>query len=138
MQQTYLVQWIKLMRDTTYPFLPSIRFPTHRNTNYFSDWDPQLECIYDCDPNGQAAPWEIVRRSDIDHEQWYLDYYSHLTELLLSKTEAFPELRSIRIETGSHFRDPPDNGITQLAEGLGVELDFGVFENVDGLCRDKW
>jgi hypothetical protein len=69
-----------------------------RYSNFFSDWDPQLEFIYEYEgrrDTGQGVAWTMDKWAPADHIEWYESYWEHLFELLLQKAEKFPALKVI-------------------------------------------
>jgi hypothetical protein len=75
----------------------SLKMLSLRYSNFFSDWDPQLEFIYSSDlqksGNFAGAPWNVDKWVTEEHGAWYEKYYGRLMDFLLLKTEKFPELK---------------------------------------------
>jgi hypothetical protein len=103
----------------------SLQVLSLRYSNYFSDWDPQLEFVYrrDVGEDPDDAPWDVeVWRSE-EHEAWYEIYFQHLIELLLHRTEKFPELKEIVIALQPGW-PKPGREVMELADKVGVVLAF--------------
>lgn len=104
-----------------------------RYSNYFSDWDPQLDHIYKDfevrEDTGAGTAWTIEKWVPADHNAWYETYWEHLVELLLQVTEGFSSLKEIAIFLDEGWPVPGEH-ITELAHDLGIA--FKIYYNEDG------
>jgi hypothetical protein len=116
---------------------PAIKVLSLRYSNYFSDWDPQLEFIYENDlseAGSEGAPWTVDNWFTSQHEAWYEIYYAHLTELLLLKTEKFPELKEMMLCLDKGWPKPGQD-IMELANDVGVIV---AVINLEEECPKYW
>jgi hypothetical protein len=116
---------------------PSVEILTLRYSNFFTDWEPQLWCLYERDVENALygdSPWDVVGWDIKDNEAWYLSYYSHISDLLLSKPERFPELRQLTMCLGGGWPKPGEELILLAAE-VGVNLILGDYVD-EGDCLD--
>jgi hypothetical protein len=101
---------------------PTLRHLNLRYSNYFSDWDPQLDFVYREDVGDQYndfVPWEVEHW--IPPKSWFEAYYGHLLELLESKTLQLPELVKLELAIQADWPRPGQN-IVEMAEAQGVVL----------------
>jgi hypothetical protein len=97
---------------------PALKVLSLRYSNFFSDWDPQLEFIYENDIDGDAM-WDVDKWVTQAHWAWYETYFGHLSELLHHKTEKFPELKEIEVHVDDKW-PKPGKEIMELANDVGV------------------
>jgi hypothetical protein len=90
-----------------------------RYSNFFSDWDPQLQFTYENDiGDSDGAPWNVDTWVTRENWLWYETYFGHLSQLLLHKAEKFRELKIV-----VHVDDgwpKPGKEIMELANNVGV------------------
>jgi hypothetical protein len=108
---------------------PALEVLTLRYSNYFSDWDPQLEFIYNHDVGdwdyNDNAPWEVEEWVTKDHAEWYQSYYKHITNLLRDKAEKFPALKQVTMCLDKW--PEPAKEMLELAAEVGVQLIIGAY-----------
>jgi hypothetical protein len=105
---------------------PSLEVLTLRYSNYFSDWDPQLQFIYD-NVDNDDAPWDTDVWDPQDNLEWHKTYFEHLNQFLLDKLEKFPKLRKINIYLDKEWPKPGGN-ILQMGDNLDVIIQIKDFK----------
>src|ERR1700761_8940094 len=101
---------------------PALEVLSLRYSNFFSDWDPQLDFIYEsCLGFGESAHWTVEKWVTRDHWVWYETYFRHLSQLLLHKKEKFPQLKEIEVYLDDGW-PKPGKEIMELANDVGVAV----------------
>jgi hypothetical protein len=91
-----------------------------RYSKFFSDWDPQLQFIYENDIGDVGgAQWNVDTWATRENWAWYETYFGHLSDFLLQKVAKFPELKQIAIHI-DNGRPKPRKEIMNLANDTGV------------------
>jgi hypothetical protein len=109
---------------------PGLEVLTLRYSNFFSDWDPQLKCVYEKDVGDDGgvawAPWDVVQWKAGEHAEWFEAYYGHMTEFLRVKAENFPKLTQVTMCLQQGW-PKPGKEILDLAAEVGVNLILGDY-----------